>query len=54
MALEIRESIIRINILDKKADDEFLSKDTSIDDTQSIVKECVDQVLEILKEMQER
>lgn len=51
MPLEIRESIIRINILDKKTEE---NGSQSMMDPQMLVKECVEQVLEVLKEREER
>ena len=54
MPLEIRESIIRLNLLDNASDkdQESAGKRGGIDD--EMVQECVDQVLQILKERNER
>ena len=54
MPLEILESIIRINVLDDAKEENSTSEDHSNVDMQSVVKECVEQVLEVLKEKEER
>ncbi|MEO9871527.1 DUF5908 family protein [Ekhidna sp.] len=54
MPLEIRESIIRINVLDKSNSEEDPEKNNYELDADLIIKECVEQVLELLKEQNER
>ena len=53
MPLEILESVIRVNILDDKSSSDQEPNAPSAD-TRLLVKECVEQVLEILKEREER
>lgn len=54
MPIEILESIIRINVLDNADSSEPDSSEQSTMDAHLVVKECVEQVLEILKEKEER
>ncbi len=54
MPLEIRESIIRINILDNSSNKKDAENSHYELDADLIVKECVEQVLELLKQQNER
>ena len=53
MPIEIRELVIRASIVNSKTE-ESSSSESQSKDRESIIAECVDQILQILRKQEER
>ena len=54
MPIVIRELVVRANITEKQADGSSLSSEDKERAREDLIKECVEQVMEILKQKTER
>ena len=54
MPIEIRELVIRTTVVDQAAEKPSTDSDNDTLSTSGIVAECVEQVMEILREKEER